>query len=283
MSFSLASAGIVVLLAFQSGTSLSRLVTVLALGGAALLMRKLMEASAPKKAQMPSAQYPKAGQLPKPASESALQALLENGGIKTDSFGTGKTKSLSSLMRELNQGECALHCGKLTGRITRTVEPIFVVLHFNGKVLVETSQIQPNGNKRERFMVLAEKRNPSDSSPLQTAIRGLCEELHLGSGTELPTCIGHCKDKDACFFEEKDSDSYPGLPCVYQNHQIHFDIRLDDDSATQLLSPCGLPDCRPFETVEERPDGVLRHSWTWVDIQEAEGKAKGMHCPKFCM
>lgn len=235
------------------------------------------------------------GKLPVPSSLQDLTLLLtQEGNISTSGFGIGVAKTLSSLWEELRSGECALERGSITGRLTRVVEPVFVVLHFDGKILVEASQVLPDGRERDRRMLLAEKKTLSDRTPMQAAIRGLWKELRLGTGCEegLPDRFSYCKDQDVCFLEEIDSASYPGLPCVYHNHQIHFDIHLGEDGLSILgkdsdfwstLDFCGilnLPHCTPFETVEfcDSHGGVLRHRWEWVDVAEAKQKrVKGMH------
>jgi len=273
-------AGMVALLALHIDASFYRVVAVIALSGSMFLFNKFLHTDKVDKPSR-SAHAVLAGQLPPPSTVEELQTSLETAGITTSFLGKGVAKSLSSLLSELIAGECSLNCGCITGRITRSVEVVFVVLHFKGKVLVETSQVLPDGRLRERRMVLAEKRKTSDRSPIEAALRGLYKELNIGNGAEagLPSCLSYCKAQDACFLEEMDSASYPGLPCVYQNHQLHFDIHPNGLSqAQQLLSMCHLPECEPFETQEPEGDGILRHCWAWVDAAEAQqGRVKGLH------
>ena len=51
--------------------------------------------------------------------------------------------------------------------------------------------------------------------------------------------------------EEQDSNSYPGLECIYTVHHVDVNVR-------------GLPE-QDFVTREKRDAGWLENHWAWVD------------------
>mmetsp|Transcript_28316 Transcript_28316/g.58389 ORF Transcript_28316/g.58389 Transcript_28316/m.58389 type:complete len:272 (+) Transcript_28316:32-847(+) len=213
-----------------------------------------------------------------PSSEQALCDLLKNFGIDTSAWGDQHAKPVVSLLRELREGSCSLRVANRK-RIYRLVEPVFVQITYCGKVLVERMKIFPNGMRREHRSVLAEKKALSDHSALHAAIRGIREELHVdvGEGTE---GLVHSPQEDVSFIEELDSASYPGLPAVYETSHIRLNVQ-SGSSAERAFTHCGLPACKPFETVEMKLEGELRLGWEWVEFHEAlRSKIKGMEVPQ---
>lgn len=213
-----------------------------------------------------------------PNSEQALCDLLQSFGIDTSAWGDQHAKPLVSLLRELREGSCSLRVANRK-RIYRLVEPVFVQITYCGKVLVERMKIFPNGMRREHRSVLAEKKALSDQSALHAAIRGIREELHvdIGEGTE---GLVHSPQEDTSFIEELDSASYPGLPAVYETSHIRLNVQ-SGSSAERAFTHCGLPACKPFETVVMKLEGELRLGWEWVEFHEAlRSKIKGMEVPQ---
>merc|ERR1712192_329714 len=139
--------------------------------------------------------------------------------------GTGKAKSLAALLGELKEG-CCLERDAASGKISRRVQPVFVQLRYDGRVLVERSQVLPDGRRRERNQVLAEKVEPVDASPLAAALRGIKEELGVDVGVPPVLLQGfrHCKDNDVTYTESKESASYPGLRATYLTHHVCLEI-----------------------------------------------------------
>jgi hypothetical protein len=262
----------VALVALIADISFARVVMIIALSGSMLFFKGFLKVDKCK--SKPGEDNGLAAQVPMPTSVNNLEEILQAAGVCTSCF----VKPVSSLLAELQNDECKIGRGCITGRITRRVEPVFVVLRFGSKVLVESSQVLEDGTKRQRLMVLAEKMRPSDMSPMDAALRGLCKELSIGDGTRdgLPACVSFCKAKEACFLEERDAASYPGLPCIYENHQLHIDIR--SDLVPEVARNCGLPDCRQFQTQEVTQDGILYQNWVWMDASEAQTcGVKGLH------
>eukprot|EP00933_Yihiella_yeosuensis_P026454 TRINITY_DN20523_c0_g1_i2.p1 TRINITY_DN20523_c0_g1~~TRINITY_DN20523_c0_g1_i2.p1 ORF type:complete len:312 (+),score=43.36 TRINITY_DN20523_c0_g1_i2:102-938(+) len=210
--------------------------------------------------------------------EDELRAILESKGVDTLRFGLGKSKPLSSLLHEIKEGSCQIAIDEKTQKLCRVVEPVFVQLLYCDKVLVEDAHILPNGNRRERNTVLAEKKEPQDASILDAALRGIEEELGMviklsNSGLE------HDPDSIETFIEKKDSASYPGIPCIYKTHHVCLRIAAGSP-AEKLFSSCGLPACTPFETTETKPQGTLTSFWKWMGVTEAlDSGTKGMRPP----
>lgn len=204
-----------------------------------------------------------------PSSIDALAAMLLGSGTDPSNFGVGSAKSLDALLKELQEGSCRLEYGA-NGRVCRFVDPTFVEVNFQGKVLVEKSQILEDGRTRDRDFLLAEKRDPSDSSVLATALRGFKEEIKIDFKDDCPSdgSLVFREDLYKVITEEKDSASYPGLPCVYRTHYVRMDI-LSSGVALDSFSIAGLPQCTAFETTEISKQGTKRLQWEWVDADIA--------------
>jgi len=215
------------------------------------------------------------GRCKTPQTEKELQSLLEKDGINTSLFGQGKAKPLISLLHELQQGDCQLKRGK-AGKLQRVVEPIFVEIRYSGKVLVEKSQILPDGRERKRNFLLAEKRNPSDACPLEGALRGIGEELQLEVTRQTPGLVHRQEDDQTCV-EETDSASYPGLPALYLTHKVCLDIAAASDAARIFNQKCGGEGCNAFSISEMGSTGMMQHNWIWLDLADAHAaKVKGL-------
>lgn len=207
-----------------------------------------------------------------------LQALLTNEGCDVGQFGVGQAKTVRALYHEIMEGSCVLEKPTLDGPLQRIVEPVFVELRFKDKVLMNTSQKLEDGRTRERNMLLAEKKHPRDDGSLtkreghwDTALRGITEELNINLQTLLGRLdiLDFSQNEYACSTLIKDSFSYPGVPCVYRNHYLVYNI-LDTPAAMQIFSKCGLPDLRPFETTEKHRLGPRVNYWEWVGQDRAK-------------
>eukprot|EP00928_Gymnodinium_smaydae_P025123 TRINITY_DN20112_c2_g2_i1.p1 TRINITY_DN20112_c2_g2~~TRINITY_DN20112_c2_g2_i1.p1 ORF type:complete len:282 (+),score=55.62 TRINITY_DN20112_c2_g2_i1:82-927(+) len=205
-----------------------------------------------------------------PISAKELRDSLENLGVDTSLFGKGSAKSLAELAAELDAGESRLEVGLITKRLTRKVQPIFVALHCEGHVLVEVSQSFPDGRVRKRRMLPAEKRHAEDKDPFHGALRCLHEELgvEMFDANSLPDGLSRREDMDSCFLEEKESASYPGIPCTYWNFTFHFEIR-QGSKAASLFRADDICNDNTFETSEMKAEGPMKHCWAWIKKSES--------------
>jgi hypothetical protein len=214
--------------------------------------------------------------LPCPASEDALREILEAARIDTTAFGVGKAKSIVALLDELKEGSCRLRRDASSGKVCRLVEPVFVQILHAGNVIVERSQVLPNGKRRDRNTLLGEKLDPTDRHDAFTsALRGIKEELKVDIPQQLPQGMRRCVEHDLTYTQNSESFSYPGIQATYITHMICLEI-LPDSPAERLFANCGLPAGTPFETTEAKTEGTLRLQWSWVSREEAIAtKVKG--------
>eukprot|EP00928_Gymnodinium_smaydae_P007413 TRINITY_DN12666_c0_g1_i2.p1 TRINITY_DN12666_c0_g1~~TRINITY_DN12666_c0_g1_i2.p1 ORF type:complete len:352 (-),score=77.73 TRINITY_DN12666_c0_g1_i2:143-1129(-) len=211
-----------------------------------------------------------------------LRAHLQRAQIPLPSWGSGKAKSVQHLFKELQEGSSELLRNRATGVITRVVEPVFVEICFGGKVLVEQRQWLndgiSDGQCRERNLLLAEKRNPSDADIEATAKRGLAEELNIVASNDGEWPLGVVyKAQDYQRFEKASmSDSFPGLQCNYIYHHLRIDfVAPTDGTQPDFFASCGLPDCKDFHTEEPSHKGTMKHLWSWVDAETARQTVRG--------
>ncbi|CAE7463295.1 unnamed protein product [Symbiodinium pilosum] len=113
--------------------------------------------------------------------------------------------------------------------------------------------------RKEHCSVLAEKKALSDETAMHAAIRGIREELRVDISADTEGLV-HSPLEDISFAEEMDSASYPGLPAIYETTQIRLNVQ-SGSSAERAFTHCGLPACKPFETVEMKLEGELRLGW----------------------
>lgn len=175
------------------------------------------------------------------------------------------TKNVHNLWLEISEGETSL--ADSTPPV-RTVQVVTVrVIGKDGKVLVESHQELSNGNVRKRGRPLSEKMKPNED-PESAAMRAVKEELGsliFENRDDLDICEIVRIDPNSYEMkvEERNSDSYPGLPGCYVLHSLNVTVE-------------GLPegDFCTFEVDEyENLDGkivadkavsVKKHYWTWV-------------------
>lgn len=166
-------------------------------------------------------------------NENALQLLqkqLQNAGVDTSKWGTGQTKTLAHLQKEIESGETVLVV-KENGKILRRVVVGGADIHYispDGKKyrLKEEKQVFRDGRERRRDLgnAVSEKMKP-DENPKEAMARGIAEELGIEGGVSL-TETG----TDEHFIE---SPSYPGLQSQYVTYK--FQVTLND----QQFNPDG--------------------------------------------
>ncbi|XP_020537833.1 uncharacterized protein LOC105641084 isoform X2 [Jatropha curcas] len=184
------------------------------------------------------------------------------------------TKNVHNLWLELSEGETSL--ADSTPPI-RTVSVVSVrIIGKDDQILVESRQELSDGSVRNRCRPLSEKMKPNET-PEAAVYRAIKEELGSivnDSGT-IKIVPGSYKEK----IEERNSNSYPGLPARYVLHSM--DVMVD-----------GLPEeefCT--EEVEEYPDSeekraadkavsVKKHFWKWDHLIFCSKLLNGMFCGK---
>ncbi|XP_061342054.1 uncharacterized protein LOC133288343, partial [Gastrolobium bilobum] len=179
------------------------------------------------------------------------------------------TKNVHNLWLELAQGETSL--ADSTPPV-RTVQVVTVrVTRKDGKFLAESHQELSDGNVRKRGRSLSEKMKPNED-PESAAVRGIREELGsviggVGSEPETGFEVGDIVTIDPNSYEmrvdERNSDSYPGLPGYYVMHTLNATVEglPDGDFCTYEVDEYGDFD---EKNVADQALSVKKHYWSWV-------------------
>jgi len=177
-----------------------------------------------------------------------LSALLTQYNVDVSRYGQGTAKTLAQLLKELLEGECSL--AVLDGSLTRSVHVLMVALtREDGKRLTETNQTfhatpERAEYSRQRNCLLAEKILPEEDITTATC-RAIQEEL----GVAVKGNIIASQSTDT---EQKPSQSYPGLRCLYRTVRVTV---LEKSLERQI------PDGYTF--TEYFTNGQLRVTATW--------------------
>lgn len=115
-------------------------------------------------------------------SLKALRSLLKRHGVNYADWGTGYTKTIQDLMKEIRLGESVLivRRGKLIRQVQHGQVKITCVIDGVPHKLVETRQVFANGSVRPREgdRSLSEKVQTGES-PKEAVVRGIGEELGI--------------------------------------------------------------------------------------------------------
>lgn len=222
--------------------------------------------------------HAQAGDFSTLKTEQGLKLLLEGAGVNTSLLGIGKAKSLAALLAELQQGSSKLEWDS-SGRLQRSVEPAFIQLWYNGRVLVEKMQVLDDGRERKRNTVLSEKKDPHDTHVLYSAFRCIEEKFGIeGAAAKLHESgmIRFDEERYCVMLETMDSASYPGIPCVYRTHYVKIDL-LSGCAKIFEENGLGIPEMSDFTTTKKtRTDNCVLH-WSWMTSDQAqEAKVKGI-------
>lgn len=217
-------------------------------------------------------------QLQDVPDSQALGAWLAARGIDTASWGTGDSKSVAKLWKELELAEASLEVWLRSDGSEQVVRAAHVLrgkvrsVSNNGDFLCNTWQQLPDGRVRQRNTLLTEKLTlaelPLEEEQLhRVCARAVSEELHqiveesyvLGTATsssEATVSVLNEQFRDYVV-EVECSKSYPGLLTVY--HMYTVDIVCsglpDVDFKTLEFTEQGADACRQLKYV---------HAWTWV-------------------
>ncbi|MDO8590617.1 MAG: hypothetical protein Q7R65_01420 [bacterium] len=152
-----------------------------------------------------------------------LKQQLTDSGIDFSSWGTGKTKTMEHLLKEIEEGETELvsENGTLVRKVTFGASRVYYTAPDGKKYqLIEDKQVFKDGRERRRKMndaVLEKMKRGEDTT--RAMERGMQEELGLSGNIELNKIDAR---------ERRDiSDSYPGLTTLYSEH--HFEATLSDE------------------------------------------------------
>lgn len=149
-------------------------------------------------------------------SLSELINKLKSCDIPCDLWGTGQSKTVRYLLKELEEKECYLE--EKDGLITRYIEFVGIKVFFrkdDGEVLKlkEDRQEFNDGRSRKRNMPssVSEKMKAGED-PLSSAVRGVKEELGIDiDESQL--------QKYSDLYYDGGSLSYPGLITKYKGHR----------------------------------------------------------------
>jgi hypothetical protein len=262
---------------------------------------------------------------PAPAfsSPAALRAWLLERGVTQDGWGSGAAKSVDDLYEEVKAGESALFetgaaaaaATAASRRALRRVDVVSLTLSCPpapGLVLVEASQVLPDGRVRRRGMMPLSEKMRAGEDWRAAARRGVREELGSLAATKLTAeaTKGDTDSPGLVALDEashsldvgpvRDALSYPGLPAAYAVHRARGALSPEAFAAVLpaalLLSrsrrrQAGQGEGRrrqddeeeeemsalEFETVEEvAGKGTHRTRWRWVEEERgAAGEGEG--------
>lgn len=171
----------------------------------------------------------------KTIDEVFIRILLQKFEVPVDSWGTGKAKNVTDLLRELFEEECYLRVDN--DGVARILE--IIKMHITdpsrperGKLFV-ASQTLSDGRVRERNEMPAGKIKGKES-PDKGFRREMKEEIPFLSRADW---IGGFSNTTR---EPRPSPSYPGLQCVYLVH--HFNIVLVNPNSPALQDEFTLVD-----------------------------------------
>lgn len=178
--------------------------------------------------------------------EASLRTTLKAYSVPVDTWGVGKERDVSDLLKEIDRGESVLKVDGEEG-LTRVVEIINIDirdLHNPRGSLLEWSQTFPDGCVHERKQCPSGKMK-AEETPEIALSRELREKFKLNSddwtGKWWTTNIEQC-----------DSQSYPGLTTTIHIH--HFKVWPNQ----------GSPVLRDEFTIKD-PDGSILH-FRWAHL-----------------
>lgn len=183
-------------------------------------------------------------------SIAELKTWLTENNVPFTSWGVGQSKSIENLFEELERGESCLSANPPV----REVNVVQLIIKQAGNVLVEKEQILADNRIRYRSLPPSEKIHGGESWQ-DAAVRCAEEELQL-DGVDVHVKTRQCIPVN----KERESDSYPGLRCVYNIYMV------------EVVVPT-LPQT-DFWTNENNDVGtdtiIGKHLWGWVPENSVE-------------
>jgi len=198
-----------------------------------------------------------------PANVESLRRILEDGGISTIDWGkSNKTKPLSKLFKEVENGETKL--AKIGDEIKRIVDTVSVKIYDNPS---KTHLLWEEGHyEKDKKTKIKDRGNPDvrekmnkGENPRHAVKRGIAEELGENYSRNIRFFKGPPgTDIDKVDIKEEDSNSYPGLPAQYRWYREEAYIpNLTNDT---LYTPK-----KQFFHEELKDDGTFKRNilWKW--------------------
>jgi len=148
-----------------------------------------------------------------------IRTQLEDHGINTSAFGTGKAKPLPQLCGEVQNGLCTLmldaQCHK---KLVRVVELVALVIRSpaaNGDmILAEIGEKLADGREKNIIRLPGTKKQPHENT------KQVVERIMAGFGALSDCKIVFDYSNIKAFEEETESPSYPGVPCCYRKEMV---------------------------------------------------------------
>jgi len=205
--------------------------------------------------------------IPTDITTEGLEELLDKYKIDKTKF----VKTVADLRKEIEVRDCFLNV--LDGTLVRMVQPVFVKLRYNNKILVNAKDIYMHRNnmERKRNCVLSEKMLPGEA-PLSSSIRAVVEEIGINQDI-ITSSIKHIEHLDQLQVNKMQSRSYEGLISIYEKHLLILEVQ--ENSKLLQGRHMGLPDFVDFTTNEVTDTKNVEHHWTWMDEQQAYDTVTG--------
>jgi hypothetical protein len=162
--------------------------------------------------------------LDEQGSMEALKNQLSSAGISTDTWGTGKSKSLKDLKKEIEEGKSTLIISG-NGEILRKVKVAKIDLFFNGPKgkrfkLIEEKRLYSDGREKSRDTAHSVSKKIRKNQTPESAIKGAIQKKLGISGNINLTEIDMEEDTNL-------SPSYPDLRSVYIFYNFQADLSED--------------------------------------------------------
>lgn len=176
-------------------------------------------------------------------SLSQLRDWLKRQQVDLSKWGEGDAKTVVDLWTEVEHGECTLYAEPLL----RRVDVVEVLIHRDGRLLIEREQHFADGRLRVRNRPPSEKLHPGEA-PMAAALRCLCEELAL-SPHQIVLPVQEIAQRALL----TESGSYPNLKCEYRFYTVYAEV--DELPSDAFITP---------NSAHGAGDPVIAHGWIWV-------------------
>eukprot|EP00747_Dinoflagellata_sp_TGD_P095108 gnl/TRDRNA2_/TRDRNA2_166350_c0_seq2.p1 gnl/TRDRNA2_/TRDRNA2_166350_c0~~gnl/TRDRNA2_/TRDRNA2_166350_c0_seq2.p1 ORF type:complete len:778 (+),score=217.81 gnl/TRDRNA2_/TRDRNA2_166350_c0_seq2:90-2423(+) len=189
--------------------------------------------------------------------------MLKEHGIDPNKFGKGQAKTLEQMSGEVHSGAARLMLDATEHKkLVRVVDIVLLrlVTPKQGKILVESAEMYPDGRKRQMHRLPGTKKEPHENAK-ETTDRILKDMLNMGN-----IKVEFDFDEKEVFEEETESPSYPGVRTVYRKEIVQGSVVTTD---TALLNKIGLPACKEWSAEDTSKNTKF---FVWLTEKEAVQK-----------